>query len=296
MNNAFQSSSKLTSKAIRVHGWGGFGSQLFTLIIAKRLSQKFPNRKIEVIFHSSGVTARGIEIPSALLTNMNVEFCDDFIISQFSSKTSHYSKLKSQMKLFFVKALERSGFLSRLETESDFKRIRPWLMEVRGHYTNFALSSDELIWLFHLLDLPSQEMADYSLNKVVIHFRLGDLLNLDSKTHIPVSRIREALNKVNNVKEISIYSDSTLSEVKQIVGSELSSYRVSIFNVETLYVLRECMEARVFVGTTSKISLWISIFRIFRGLGETTLLPSELSQKVKVMTKDIQLKKQISEF
>ena len=44
--------------ALRVNSWGGFGSQLFTAYVVLKLQKQFPNRRIKVLSHTSGVTRR----------------------------------------------------------------------------------------------------------------------------------------------------------------------------------------------------------------------------------------------
>ncbi len=47
---------------LRVHCWGGLGSQLFALAHAYELHKKFPNRKILLLMHTSGVSERFSEL------------------------------------------------------------------------------------------------------------------------------------------------------------------------------------------------------------------------------------------
>ena len=44
--------------ALRVHSWGGFGSQLFTAYIILKVQNRYPGRRIKVVVHTSGVTRR----------------------------------------------------------------------------------------------------------------------------------------------------------------------------------------------------------------------------------------------
>ena len=58
---------------VRVHSWGGFGSQLFAMIIAERLIAKKGLRQIMIVFHTSGVTERELEIPKSWLDRFRIE-------------------------------------------------------------------------------------------------------------------------------------------------------------------------------------------------------------------------------
>ena len=53
--------------ALRVHSWGGFGSQLFAAHAILRIQKLFPYRRIKVIIHSSGVTKRTKEVDFSLI-------------------------------------------------------------------------------------------------------------------------------------------------------------------------------------------------------------------------------------
>lgn len=47
---------------LKIHCWGGVGSQLYALAVYERLLVRMPNRKIIIVFHSFGVTERIFEL------------------------------------------------------------------------------------------------------------------------------------------------------------------------------------------------------------------------------------------
>ncbi len=47
--------------ALRVHTWGGFGSQLFTAYLILKLQRDIPQRSIVAVNHTSGVSRRTTE-------------------------------------------------------------------------------------------------------------------------------------------------------------------------------------------------------------------------------------------
>ena len=51
--------------AIKIHIWGGLGSQLYALALKIDLQKKFKTRKVVLVFHNSGVTRRDAELGSA---------------------------------------------------------------------------------------------------------------------------------------------------------------------------------------------------------------------------------------
>ena len=51
---------------LKIHSWGGLGSQLHALSIAHDLKQNFPTRKLILIHHTSGVSRRFFELKSII--------------------------------------------------------------------------------------------------------------------------------------------------------------------------------------------------------------------------------------
>lgn len=261
---------------INVHVWGGFGSQLFAAIVAKRLKNCFPMRKIRIVFHSSGVTSRKIEIPSMLFQNFEIIFCDDFVVEQLTiKKRSNTSMAKvyinSFMRSLMIEGLEKLKLLVRLNNESDFGALRPWLLEVRGHYTKIHLTSHEINWLKQ--NIIADDCVNELGNEVSIHFRLGDLLTLQMKSHISTKAIAGVISKIQNHSCVAIFSDSPPCVVKKVMYNSGFLSQSEILNLPTIEVIRSCTLSPYFIGTNSKISLWIAIFRKFERQGDTTWLP-----------------------
>ena len=63
---------------LRIHSWGGLGSQLFAAHIVLRLKQQYPGRRVRVIVHTSGVTKRYTELNFTRLGIKIIEI-DDFL-------------------------------------------------------------------------------------------------------------------------------------------------------------------------------------------------------------------------
>ena len=62
----------LKSLTLRVHCWGGLGSQLFALAHAYELRKKFPKRKIMLFLHTSGVSERFSELDFFIGSNFKI--------------------------------------------------------------------------------------------------------------------------------------------------------------------------------------------------------------------------------
>ena len=72
-------------KRLVIHCWGGLGSQLYAWAMAEMVQTKYPRRKIEIVFHSSGVTKRYSDL-NFLRSVFNIKFRDDYISNSQSKK------------------------------------------------------------------------------------------------------------------------------------------------------------------------------------------------------------------
>lgn len=272
--------TKILSKwPILVHSWGGMGSQLFACVVAKRLMHKFPERRIVLVFHSSGVTYRGIELNSKLTSMFDFEFQDDYRPGEDHSKTQNRTSRVDLLRGVFLSVLVKIGILARLNEEYEFESISCLLSQVRGHYARIKLNDQEIDWILKSLELSNIYNFSSSKTFSAMHLRLGDLLTLESKTHINLERLERSKSYLSNTSKLIIYSDSEKEEVMKVIGDRFNDLEVEIFCVDTREVMSNCLRAQVFVGTNSKISLWIAIIRSALGLGHATVLPSDLAKQ-----------------
>ena len=63
---------------IRVHCWGGLGSQLYALSTAYDLKIKYPKRKIKLVLHTGGVTKRVSELDFIPTSDFDLIQINDF--------------------------------------------------------------------------------------------------------------------------------------------------------------------------------------------------------------------------
>lgn len=166
------------SLPLRIHCWGGFGSQLFALALAIDINTLNPNRKICMVFHSAGVTSRSLELTN--LPNF-IEFrvVDDF--KQITEFTSVYRNARTVIYRI-VKSFMRFTYLSLdLENNWQLKQIKPWTRAVRGHYSGRAISaySIERIMEIFIGRNAIRDLGSSQSNSAGLHYRLGDLLNLN---------------------------------------------------------------------------------------------------------------------
>ena len=111
-------------------------------------------------------------------------------------------------------------------------------------------------------------------SKLVIHYRLGDLLELQSKSPLAADKL---VHKVNEVllhqpdPSIVVFSESLIEARQKLVSAGLQSEFV-VSDLPIAQLLGQSLEADFFIGTNSKISLWITNLRRYLGLTEVTYL------------------------
>ena len=264
---------------LRIHCWGGLGSQLFTAHLVLLLKSRFPNRRIQVVLHSSGVTKRLPEF------NFETLFVDTKNKDDFSPETTP-STLKTdrttytKVQLFSIRLtrslLLRTRFMGLANTCKEVEQLKPWTFVIRGHYTRINLRPQLIRQLYDLV-LPDGFSADPNSCEIVLHYRLGDLLHLEDKEPISLSRVATVLCSLEaNPRNAIILTDSSRVEYSEFVKSNRLVASIYFDSVQPTQLFQLCLPARYFIGTGAKISLWIAIFRstIF---DMESYLPAELS-------------------
>jgi hypothetical protein len=260
---------------IRVHCWGGLGSQFYALSTAFQIQELFPHRKIILSLHTGGVTKRVPEITSFLNGLFEIETIDDFIApSKLESKNLGWNKrVKIGFRLFFKWVLIKSGIWAQANTEDEFKNIRPWLMSLRGHYFYRKIPAKFYNFFLDLLkDYREPKKTDEFI--LAIHYRMGDLLQLKEKTIFPVDKLITEVNKIakaHPIMSVIVYSDSPL-EARQVLEGAGLSKKFQVSDAPTLQVIGECLGVDFFIGTNSKVSLWIVNLRRYMGMAESSYI------------------------
>jgi len=267
------------SPHIKIHVWGGFGSQLFALVMAWRVSSRYKYRRVRLVFHSSGVTERIRELPSEWLQNVSFTEVRDFIKTSPSGKLSQSKIAVKANKSPFLNILLFFRILSRANSDNEFDRIKPWVLEVRGHYTDLRITNLELSRLLSLMGLDSEK---FEINCCSVHYRLGDLVHLQSKSYLSPERIKNTLNNhFDRTLPLNIFSDSEQSQVAKLLYNLHDGQKASYFSLPIIETIKSCFYSREFLGTNSKISLWIAIFRLHKDSG-LSAIPFELRHHLEV--------------
>jgi len=129
-----------------------------------------------------------------------------------------------------------------------------------------------------------------------MHLRLGDLLTLKPESRIDLDRLIQSKKYFFNSKKLIIYSDSEREEVLRVIENEFDDFDLEIFQFETLKVIACCLYAQVFIGSNSKISLWIAILRLALGVGCSTVLPRDLVMQIKHLSLSIAYTQEALEY
>jgi hypothetical protein len=272
---------KLHSKhfQLRVHIWGGLGSQIFGYLAALRISERYPLRPILLIFHNSGVTKRLLQLFDYYPSAFKFFQIDDYLPASplHQKKNSNVSLILRNVRVSIGKFLIKAKFVSRLESFEDFSRIKPWTLAVRGHYSQLPLEESDLQMVLSILDISQRIEISES---ATLHFRLGDLISLESKSYTQPQSLLEVINIELRSATLLVFSDSSDFETRQILNLENHDMVVKFLNSDIFYTIKTCVFSREFIGTNSKISIWIALLRVYLFDNKLTFLPESLKSVV----------------
>jgi hypothetical protein len=143
---------------------------------------------------------------------------------------------------------------------------------IRGHYSKRLISDN---FLSHCIKKFTNYNFHFSSQTLVIHYRIGDLNNLPNKSIIDPNYLIEKIRKIaetDNLEQILVYSD-TISEAEKLLSPiENLSNSIRFLDESTFTVVQNAISAKHFIGTNSKVSIWISKFRKYQNI------PTELLQ------------------
>ena len=255
---------------IRIHTWGGLGSQLFSVAVCADLLKQFPSRSIQIVLHTGGVTRRIPEVVD-LFPNFHYSYQEDFR-SRMNSPQSDSKSKKFSLKVVIKNILSKTGFISHCNDDISTQKLRPWVLSLRGHYSYRTITAD---FLFNLKDSILKKENTLELNNhsiCCIHYRLGDLLTLSDKK--PISSFF-VLSEFETVKErydfsqLFVFSDSPAEAKRRF--SEANTQSLEVPTLSTTEVIATSINADYFIGTSSKISFWIAGIRASVNHNESSL-------------------------
>jgi hypothetical protein len=271
---------------LKVHCWGGLGSQLFAVILYFELCEKFPRKRILLCLHEGGVTQRRSEI-LGIFKDISTQEIKDYTKPLSNSIGTNFetrSVLRSQLK----KLLVGSKILLTLDESANIDSIKPWTMSIRGHYSYRKLDQESIdLLLSRLTTLGAGRFRGINASEISVglHYRLGDLLELSTKKPLELGRLTKVLAEIlesKTAKTLTVFSDSPAKAIA-LLASELPGANLATEDLPTWETIGALSKSLVFVGTFSKVSLWVVIFRYFSSDATPSYMPVEARQNLELL-------------
>jgi hypothetical protein len=267
------------SVPLKIHVWGGLGSQLHAWALAESLQLR-RNRRIILVLHTSGVTRRESDI-NFLSGEFAIQHLEDFEVAKPEVKGSNRFKLLvKQIIKNLLKSLSIVLDDSRLESIS---RIRPWTLSLRGHYTQVVVRQETLL----LMVTKARRAGLLNLDKPLIegtlfHYRLGDLMTIESKSPLDPSRFQ---NLPSLVLPLQVMSDS-IDRAQQLLSVQFSINITPVVDKSPWDAISIGIRSQVFVGTPSKLSFWIIAIRSTLKIGTYSYITREHLENIALLTEN----------
>ena len=265
---------------VRIHTWGGLGSQLFAIAIAEDFKAVFPNRSMKIVLHTGGVTRRIPEV-AELFPEYEYQYEEDFQQTKkvaVESITSEGGVLRNTLK----RILSAVGLLAQCNDDRATKRLLPWVISIRGHYSYRTINSEFMYRVAERCESINESKITNLKKSCIIHYRLGDLLVINEKNPISVQSVVSEYIKVQKkieTEELVVFSDSP-SEARSRFSNLLSD-EFLVFDSRTSLVIANAIRAKYFIGTSSKVSFWIAGLREVVYQSSSSLPSENVDQYIK---------------
>lgn len=266
----------LTSE-LKVHAWGGLGSQLFAVALLKDIQNTSAKKKVTIFLHTGGVTRRVPEVVE-LFPEISFQYIDDFS-SREGGNNPGIPNLRANLSPILKALLTFLKVTLSCDDDASFKKIRIWTRSIRGHYSYRTIKPEFLEILNDRIENISE---DNWIKEGVcsIHYRLGDLLHLENKGPLAPKVVLgelDRLSKLSNFSEVEVFSDSPSRALELLNPS--GQQKMTASDVGTISVLARAIQADSFLGTSSKVSFWIAGIRsvVF---GKKSSIPSPNKREI----------------
>ena len=266
---------------ISLHCWGGLGSQLFAWALAEQLLIKYPKKRIQIVFHTSGVTERSPEI-TFLSPRFELIYKNDYVKESSNIDNGHHKK--SSLKDGLKRLLDYLRIINSSDRSTSVSQIKPWTRSLRSHYSNGHVP----LLVIERMQLKINEVYGIatkanngSSNTLGIHYRLGDLLYLENKSFISPEMIGPVIKNLLKSKQIDrviVHSDAIKESetyLKDFLPEGTEYFDSSIW--DTLLLLSK---NEYFIGSNSKISIWITLFQQSQVINSQSWLPQSMSKNL----------------
>lgn len=265
---------------VRIHSWGGLGSQLFAIAIAEDFKAVFPNRSIKIVLHTGGVTRRIPEV-AELFPEYEYEYEEDFHPTKKAALESKVSD-RYVLRNTFKKMLTAAGFLAQCNDDRATKKLLPWVLSIRGHYSYRTINSTFMYRLAERCESVNDSKIPNLSKTCIVHYRLGDLLVINEKNPISTQSVVSEYLKVQKeleIEDLIVFSDSP-SEARSRFSNLLSG-EFLVLDSRTSLVIANAIRAKYFIGTSSKVSFWIAGLRDVVYQSSSSLPSENLDQYIK---------------
>lgn len=253
-------------RPLKIHVWGGLGSQLYAWVLAHSI--KNSSRDLQLIFHTGGVTERMPEIIPLLENLASFQVIHDFK----QTKNLKYSKKVPTLVRGLLAKLARATGVSVNLVESR-SQIKPWTLEIRGHYRNIFLPKESLFELITQLKRVGALRISLLEHTTALHYRLGDIIGL--KPTIPPEDLENVIQmskEIDPSNSIKVFSDS-LDLAEKLLTNIEASYDLLFTESGIWKTISDCVNAKCFIGTNSKISYWVVYLRLSLDSGSRIFMP-----------------------
>ena len=267
----------LNKLTLKIHCWGGLGSQLLALNYYLRVQELYPRKRIILVLHTGGITARNSEV-DFLSNRINLLKVDDYRagVNDKQSRASTSRPIFYFLKVF-IKSLA-NYFRFVITDDKKVLKVKFWTFSVRCTYTSNVLRKQDIVHMADILGITSNSLEQ---NFIGVHYRLGDLPSLKPSALVPLDSISKIVNDLIKtgavIDKVRIYSDSIVENSNLQLPREIDSEWKS---VDTLQTISELSKTKYFIGTSSKVSLWIAIFRLCLAVPGSIYLPVNIASNL----------------
>jgi hypothetical protein len=269
---------------LKIHVWGGFGSQLYALALLLKLqNSSAAHRRFELVFHNGGVTLREPEILDLIPSGVDISVVRDFRPILNYKRQMANDTLRNSLKECGKRFLSESALV--VDLSKGYKQLRWWTLSVRGHYKYLPISFSILQQvLISLNDASGSSASSPTKGTLVVHYRLGDLIGL--KTIIPEADLVSAIHASisDACTSIVLYTDST-NMVRQFPHS-INNRPVVVLDAPIRDMFENALSATIFVGTDSKISFWLTYLRLTKDRNSINVMPKAFKSELELTIGD----------
>jgi len=273
---------------VRIHSWGGLGSQLFAIAMAEDFKAIFPKRSIKIVLHTGGVTRRMPEV-TEIFPEFEYEYEDDFR-QKGENLVQNAPAYKSFFRSTFKKILSAIGFMAKCDDDFATKRLFPWVISIRGHYSYRTINSSFLSGLEERCQRIQDSNVTDLAETCIVHYRLGDLLVINEKSPISALSVASEYFKIKDqihFTNLIVFSDSPPEA--RLRFTSLISDELLVLDSKTASVIANAIRAKYFIGTSSKISFWIAGIREVVYQSPSSLPLENFDQYIKTTREDSDL-------